>query len=601
MNRPATARSHDPELLMSLEPRRMLAATFGFTDGDGDEVTVKLTGDGNAVGDFTGGLLNFLTLTGTTAGSALSISVKRIGGGDGRVRLGGMSGGIDLAKINAPTTDLISGAEVNVNSLTSLVLGDVGDDATVNVDAPPGKSISVSFRNIDEADVLLGGLVKSFKAVSVDDEANVEASNTVAAIAIQTDMGGEWDAANFGKITVGQQFRARMNASLPDANGYSFGAIKAGSAIEAGLSHPFQTDAGRIKSITITGSWTLGGILAAGIDTLKVGGDFLPQSVNLSEVADVPFSIKTGTVVGTMNGLFIFAGPVGSLKIGSTGGSLVFDAVGNRVDVKSLTFTGPADVFGEFQFNTIGTLSAAKSRLGGEWSLGGANAKGLSIGAIKAFRIDEFETGSLMPGGIGSIATGEMDDSEIIAQFFTKITVKAKSGADGSIDDTEIVATGVDAAGFSIKSLSAGGGIDETWIATAGNVDRFTTFSFSDSDLFVGLTNPLQDDHPDFANFDDFQGSGLLNRFTVTRAFDILTTAMDSSHVVAGTIANIKINGFIENDEGGETYGFGAVAFGSVTIKNQAGTSFKPVITANADTNPFAPTFSDFIFRDYAG
>lgn len=600
MNRSAARRNAPADLLMNLEPRQMLAGGFNFIDADGDEVTVTLKGDGTVNGTINAGVLEFLTLAGATAKSTLSISVKR-GAGDGRTPLGGMSVA-ELASMKAPAVDLLDGASVEVNALSALTLGHLADGSTVDVEAAAGKAMTLVFGNIlDGAVMLIAGSVKSLKAASVGDTADVEASTTISAITVTGNMGGEWSATNFGKITVGGQFRARMNASLPDAKGYSFGAIKAASANGAGLSHPFQTDAGRIKSITIAGSWTLGGILAAGIDTLKVNGDFLPTSVNLSEVVDVPFSIKTGSVGGTMNGLFILAGPVGTLKIGNVGGSLAFDAVGDRVDVKTLTFTGTADVFGEFQFDTIGTLSAPNARLGGLWDLTGENAKGLSIASIKALHLDEFDTTEFTPGGIGSIAVAEMDDCSIVAQFFGKITVKARGAGDGLIDESVFTATGTDAAGYSFKSVSASGGIDETRFQSAGNVDKFSARFFTESDLFVGLLNPLQEEHPDFTNFNDFNGTGLINRFTLTGPFEPQGPVLEESHVVAATIANIKINGATQTDEGGVSFGFGARTFGSVTMKDPLGKTFKPVIPGGPGViNPFLPADSDFVFRVYA-
>ena len=96
-----------------LEQRQLLtAAPVSFSDTDGDQVTIRLSGAGTLSMD--PDTRNVAT-AGTTVNSALSISVRRAAGGDGRVTLGELRCYGPMRSLNGPNADITK--EISIDDL----------------------------------------------------------------------------------------------------------------------------------------------------------------------------------------------------------------------------------------------------------------------------------------------------------------------------------------------------------------------------------------------------------------------------------------------------------------------------------------------------
>lgn len=536
--------------------------------------------------DDTTGFIENMLLTGTDAKSALTITVKQ-SGGDGRLRLENTTSAV-LGKFTAKTTDIFD--DLALSDITSFSAGDLNDDS-IDLDPPVGKTLSITARTLgDEADIRVDGNVKQITIASSDSDARVRVFGVVGAIKCAGSMGGEWLADSFGNITVGEFFTGQLLAFTPSDKGYSFGAFKSKAVKGGTIAHEMVIEFGRIRSIT-TDLWASGQIQARGIDTLKVKGDFAPDDVEFTENRDDAFSIKTMTIGGAADTHFELGAPVGTIKIFACGGDLEFDDNSGEVHVKSLTITGPDGARGSFAFTSIGTLKVTAA-MGGEWLLGAGDDLSRSIKSLKAGRIDSVNFAA--SGGIGSLSTGQIGNSLITAFFIGTLSVKPSATADGAFGGTMLLVTGNSSDGLGIKSLSVKGaftGCDVRTSASIGSVSvtRMNGVSINAGDLSQRALTEF--DSPDIPG--TFIGS-----FTLTAAFDANQPAFRDSHVIAGRFDKITIKGFTDPDTALDGNGFAGTQFPSVTMKNLAGATIKPVIPSVLnDINPFEPALSDFIFR----
>ncbi len=604
------------DLLEALEPRQLLASLFNFTDTDGDIVTVKLTGAGTVTQNND----NF-ELNNTDAGSKLTLSVRQQGGGDGRFSfvgaLGTPGGGTaPLASLDARLVDFLATSTVDVRETKFVRVGTVSTGSVFNISTPTGGRVAINAvlgaRGFIDADPLnptttaafnVVGNVSSFIADNTLAGRVLAATGTVALIRTKTNLGGGFVALNYGNITAGGVLSARLAASTPDAKGFSFGTIRAiGGAADAGVGPGIQQPEGRIKAI-IAPSWSVGGIRGTGIDLLRITGDFSPLVLNLqnAEAGSVaaPFAIKTGFIGGQWDTQtnagqpqVFFNAPIGTLRIGSLGDNFGIDSIGSNVNVRNLAFTGNSPIVGEFEFNSIGTLSS-RSALGGEWDLTGA-LNGFSIGTLRAPSLAAFDLEA--PGAVRAITTNAIQSSNLEAAAIATLSVRRGTGGQGNIGESSFNLNTDLGNGDAVRTFFVAGVMSNSLLTTqAGNIDRFTAGNIDDVQVFVKLSG-----WPDFSSFAGFDSSGIIRRFTLTQRFADPGDAMVDSTVVAGTISNIAIAGSVDLTNGGTAYGFGAATFGKITMRSTTGSILKPVVNSVGDTNPFAPTASDFIFRVYA-
>lgn len=587
--------------LVALEPRSLLAVSLPFTDVDGDLVTVRVSGNGTVGVVISGGGTGYdFTLTGTDAKSALTISVKQQGGGDGRVRMEGMNDAV-LGKFKAPGTDIF-GADFVLDQVTLFRAGTLSN-ASVDLDPPPDKALSVDIaRTQNNCDLFFGGDISTFRLGGSTAADFFTIDGRIASLTVQTGLNGFWEADHYGSVTLRAGIMtAKMRANAPDAKGYAFGTVKAPQAINAELEPEDGVGTpGRIKKVDV-GNWSGGEIRATGIDTLKVRGDFEPTLAQFTSTPADRFSIRSATIGEEIDGTLEFDGPIKSMKIGGTGTAVTFNGLGAGAAISSLVFTGGGGVDGDFTFATLGRLSSATG-LEGHWRATQLDADGLSIGSIRAPQLLGFKLDDSTPGGINSISASGIDESEIGCAFINTITLRpnAHGGAStGTVtDDTAINLHGSNAAGFSLGRLTAAGNFEDSRIHAEGNIDRISVGGLIDSRIVAGVPAFVKTAFETIAGFDPL---ALINRFTITGAFNAVQPGLINSTVQCATINAIVVSRAVQSDNADEPFGFGATTFGTITLKNAAGQAIKPPApTVPGDTEPLGVAGSDFVLRKYA-
>lgn len=606
MRRPQPRRGHTQHFL-PLDSRVLLANLVNFTDLDGDEVTVRVTGPGEA--DITpsldpGGGIALLTLSNTTEQSVLSISVKAPsgGGGDGRVLLHGLSNAT-LKSIKAPSTDAVFDAVRTFTGVVSLTIGDIGIDAQFNITPPVGKTLAVVARNVNGG-VVVDGSVSSVRLVNMFDTGVFNAQGSIGSIRAEGDLAGRSRADYFGSITA-DFLSAELTARFPDARGYSWGAIKVGSAQGALLQPDDAEQYGRVRSITTVGDWNDGEIHVLGIDTLRIGDDFRPNVMNLRAQGTGVFALRSATIVDEIAGEWSFGALIGTLKAGRTrSDDFELDMFGSDGHIGAVTFTDPnGTAGGEWEVASIRTLTA-RGELEGEWDIEGlVPGTLLSIRSISARVIDGMDIDDELPGGIGSITANLIVGVDIFARFFGTITVKPGNGFAGDLLAGEFRAYGDDgsAGAFSLRSLDVRGQSEDSTIMTRSHIRSVTFGRFFDTIVFAGHTDVLDGTHPVFGDISDFDGTKTIGSFTVKGPFDAANSVFGLGvRVTAGTINKITIGGAINPANGGQQHGFFAV-FESIKYRDENG---DPVTLTAADfVGPFIvalPNVSDdLVFRTF--
>jgi hypothetical protein len=235
-----------PFFLESLEPRVLFSGTQNFVDADGDRYSVKLSGPGTLVvavdlPDVNGhGPIGSVTLTGTTARSALTVSISKVFG-DGVVSIGSIADSGDLASITATHSDL-AGSGIDIG----------------------GRLGKVHLRNVlDGADFTVGGDAKhsfSLKAGVVGDSSNVTSNSPIASITVTSFGDGAITAPSIGAI------RALAGAFSADvATPGSLGSLAVTGGDDTGI-----IDAAKIGPITVKADkHGVGGGVAHAVITLS--------------------------------------------------------------------------------------------------------------------------------------------------------------------------------------------------------------------------------------------------------------------------------------------------------------------------------------------
>ncbi len=301
-----------------------LAATPAqqFTDTDGDAYSVTLAGPGSVVvdqgpGD---GPIRGLALTGTTAGSVLTVRlVTKVA--DGVVTIGAVTGAGSLQSLNAKTSDLTGAGVALGGGLGTVTLRDIADGANISagVDAKL-KTTKLTAARIGAATIQTGaknfaltaqqiggakfkaGAVTSFKVTAGNAVADVDATGKLVALSVTGgDFTGHVRAAAIGSIRIAKS-RAGAGGSITN----SFIAAKS------------------IGPVIVDGSIT-GSYLMAGAD---FGADREPGGTGLNADTFAAGSLKSVLVKGNLADSVIGAGlhPVdtafGDLNDGTLGGKL---------------------------------------------------------------------------------------------------------------------------------------------------------------------------------------------------------------------------------------------------------------------------------------
>lgn len=165
------------DMWAALEPRRLFGLDplpgnkFTFTDVDGDLVTVQLTGPGTGATDPGSGdrVLDVIQFAGTTSQSKLSISVRKVGAGDGLANIGNFDGQSPIGSISADKVNLNGSESVFAGAVGAFKVRDVRADLTFGGDLLVPMTFAarsiVGTSNVEKAEIDLGvRAIKSFTA-----------------------------------------------------------------------------------------------------------------------------------------------------------------------------------------------------------------------------------------------------------------------------------------------------------------------------------------------------------------------------------------------------------------------------------------------------
>ncbi len=582
------------DTMEALESRVMLANTTVFTDTDGDQVTVRLSGPGTATPTLSAGASGFidlLTLQGTTGASVLTISVKAQGG-DGRVSMFDMTDGA-LRSVIAPSVDVLFNAAFTLTEITRFSVGDIGSQTDPTLFVPAGKSLTISAREI-RGDVTITGRVRSITCASANGAVDfVSTDGPVDAIVCAGDMAGRWSFSSLGALRVGGVLSARLIGQTPDAKGYLFGALRAQSAAGATLGEQGLGVSGRVKSLTV-GSWTGGDIRQQAIDTLRVVGDFTPTTfvLDVGIQAEIP-ALKAATIGGLAGGEWLWQAPVGTLRIARTDANLSVEGFGLDAPIGTLAFTGAEPIVGSFTFASIRTLTA-KSDLGGDWRLPGADA-GLAVRSISAPRLINMRIDNQVGGGIGSITTSFMQGVDLRAVFFNSVNVRKSAAGTGDAQNAVFRASGQNAAGLSIGTFKVAGAFDVSTIFTRFDAKALSFGALFEGVVYVGHFDPFGASLSNFGDVSNLDALRSIDSFTVTGAFNAASPVVDASLVTTAHLNKLTIKGAVR-ELVGFANGFTAGTFGPIRMRDALGAPLSPTL-APGDTFPFAPALTDFAFR----
>jgi hypothetical protein len=289
-----------------------------FVDSDGDVVSVKLSGGGFiSVIEQEGGGISRILLQQTTARSALSVSVKKAGNGDGLVDVGQIVG-TTLKAIKAPAASL-SGEGIDLSGwVGSIALRDVRNGADIHLGGLNSQSTKVTLHEVqDDTQIQIASAISNFTAARVG--AGSITAPSVGVMSIRGDAAADLTGDLASDVTLDDEAAVQSLKSLSVAGRisgatlrmvHSAGLIRAGiledSSIYVGLdalvtglpqdSLEFVNQEATLAQLQITGlpgedfaivnshvaAWTLGS-LSLGLARSDNGGDvfgFAGHTVN---------------------------------------------------------------------------------------------------------------------------------------------------------------------------------------------------------------------------------------------------------------------------------------------------------------------------------
>ena len=472
-----------------------------FTDSDGDIYTVKLSGPGTLSAALLDpdndnkGSLDQLFLTGSTAKTKVTITVKRakdgpdadkLPDGDGIVAIGDITITGDLGSFTAKASDF-----------------------TVNGIVASGVVGKVAVRDFAAVDAFLGvpGIVAGGTATSKT-KLSVAARNIGDGFIITTPTGivsitaneigdGNITGATLGKLTT----KTGMDAGLVIAG--AVGSVTIGGIVNVG-----QWTVGSIGAVTIGGALNADIDAATAIKSVTVKNGALNSQITGTTIGTV--SITGGDLVGFIGS----SAPVGKVKglgaLSITGGSLtgsivVTGNVGGITVKESKTGTGGA-ISGPITANSFGAIAVTGGNIAGDiTSTGTATALGKAA-ALASLSITGGDLAADVRtlGAIGAVTVkadkaglgGNLNTASILAAKIAAITVAKNitdsillagasfggNGALGGGDDTF-------AAG-SIGAVNVGGNVSATTIG-AGLSTTNTILKDSDDTILGGVASSI--------------------------------------------------------------------------------------------------------------
>ncbi len=627
-----------PANLIALEARTLLDATFTGTDSDGDEYTINLVGEGTldvlTSGANQTGSISSITASGTELLSRLSISVNKAGGGNGRVVLGGLSAD-DLESFIAPDVDLESGS-ITVNTLGTLVLGDILGGGLFGDSADESRSMSITLRRVSTpaqvtASITTGGRISTFTAQEWSGPGTLTAITigqlsitggsgssgafspdlelsgfqgvvqTLGRARIAGEVSGTWTISGAsGPIEAGlvsnmaltvsgrlDGLRSRLDLTATviavsigffEAKGVMGGSVNYSGADAKGVGIK------SIKAANIVNFTALGDPAAGRIDTLASAGGLTgsvtaPALLTLSAKGNAELALSLTGITGQT-----------SLRRATFGGTLTgtWNITG---DVGSISTRGDANTLGigtnarvntlsiggaandlSVVCDTLGTLSS-RAAMSATVDVNGVTSRGRSADTIRS--------GGAMaitmldtPGAIGAIQAVTMT-GQITGQTLASLRVTGARNVPGDADDLSIRMAGTDSRGTSVGRIDVRGTFLDSGLYVAGNILAASFGRLIGSQVAAGSADLLSELPADltFLIPNLPEGLGVINSLKVTQKFDLAVTAFTNSIVAARAIGTASVTGRSVDQSTGTPFGFAADFIKALSLRTPAGGS----------------------------
>ncbi len=515
--RSARAHRSPASLLEALEARQMLAVDTIFTDLDGDQWRIQVTG-ANATAVITPGTagLRSLVISGTTASSDVTISENFVSRGPapGNGRLA-----INLIQINGDVdaVSLLDGVDLIPEN------GQGGFH---------GLQISGRARLIESSGDILASDIE-IQSTAANNRTSLELS---FAFGDAVPLRGLVDLVN---ITSGGFIESLRSPALNNAS----------------------ISASRIGTIDVAAA------------SFNRGGSFTPMLLNVSTSdATATYGLKSARINGSLfagewniasNVQKIIATDIPDqldLARGQTIGQFLL-TVDGRVDELRTT---SGDISGRFLARSFGIIRANDDIRGAEFGL--FVARGVQI--FQLATIDSLRSGDQMVG-VDVLATGKVKQivcgSSMFATNFDILSVDQFQV--GSDMDSSVLTANTDS-GYGIKLADVKGQMTNSALdAESGNIGKVTLGSMVDSRVSTGLLAPSN------------TLLSAANQFQAFRTIDSIRikpvsggpNAFVNSFIMSGTITEIISTVTPTTNNGGTAFGVAAVTYGVAQFRVNAG------------------------------
>lgn len=584
---------------VTLEPRHLLAATFLGTDTDGDNYTIKLTGPGSITAitnqGGTTGFLQSLSFSSTDATSKLSITVKKVAAGNGRLRIDALSGASDIRSISASKSDMPSTGTVVLGRIRELSLGEVAGSATLNIGGGDNDRTDLSFARLGggtTAQLNVGArvgvlevnvgffactLLRGADSITVSSGTNIFPTipvNALFPISIGKVIGN--NTGVFIEGNVGGRI-GRINGTAVGLDLASFGSI---GSIKATTGDVFgSSTGGPIDSITAKQRITIS------LTVDRVGTIFAGQSIE-------DFTLKLSSP--DSNGVSLKR-----IKAPRIDNSIITVTNGGTPGIiKSIQTTSTQDSQLDVEAAAVQTVKAKGGFVTTMNLAGGVfpvRVASISVGARLQATI------SCDDAGISTIKAGELRLSGFRALFIGEVSVVKGTGGSGELENVLLRAVGSNPlTGFGVKKVTTAGSASDLRLRSFGPVGTVDVLALGDDSIIYSGDTAGGGLPADLSTFD---AVGRIDSVKVRKSFSIVSghEAFNTSAIVAPTIKNISINGKINPDFGGTLFGIGfRTVTGQIAFKDNTGTLIKPTFAAVPATLSLFAGSGDFVIRVYA-
>lgn len=482
--------------LESLESRRLLAFTGNFTDVDGDQYQISLTGPGDVqVTTSEGGSTGFiddLQITNTTAASVLKISLLSAAG-NGRVEIFNLHSTV-VKSFDAKIADARDNGNIWFDDANSVNFGDVNDvNFRLNLDAQAGfTKRTVVFQNLKSGSLFSArGFIKSFAMQSANDTVIIygEGAGTVTCAG---DFIGGFITDQFGPIFPIGSFKAGGVARINGVTG-SFGSISAQSFLTPPASNSLLVQ-GTLGKLTSTGG-NAGRWKANNYGTVS-GTDFtgelksaVPDANGLTFKSIKFTGAVTGGVIDTFDPLPATGvdGVIGSLSVGSWSGGNIRAAGMKQFKVAGNLQNPSVWLSGVTLGLTMGSMKVGGEVSGGTITVLG-NAGPITLGSAANGNAPTFTDGA---------TTSVFKSITLTSKTVVISAINVNAGSLGALTSAHgFIGSNLNfdaVSGFALKTFKAVGQLQSVEINAPSTVgmDSFSARGFFNSTWNVGFINSI--------------------------------------------------------------------------------------------------------------